>query len=347
MKRVFTFMLAVCLILCLCACQKDTEDHTDTPTTNSTDSTNVPSPSQPTESETDPTPTELETDPAPATVSVPRILTLTTTRYTAGSVSSENVSEFTYDGDIANLDTYSGDFLSAKNSYNYKTNTIITAASFSKDGKATYSEYDSYGTQISTKRYTNDVLTESTTTHATYVDGKLTERKTFYDNGRLMSHFTYEYDSNGNPTAYIEYSVYKEGVESGRDTFIYDDQGKKIEQISVSYSIDVTLHYYFTYDANGNEIEKVCYNNDVESSRWKTTYDAQERILEVTYYSKGELISRGTHLYDEQGYRIGYESHNANGDLVFKSTITYELIEVSQEDAENAILFYESMSKRT
>ena len=247
--------------------------------------------------------------------------------------------------------------------YDDKGNCLESNSSYTdEDGKtSTYKEvctYDGDGNQLTRKYYSNgELYSENTYTYT--ATGKVATETYIYSRG-YESHYSYTYDEHDNLLK-VEASSYVETYEN-----VYEN-GKLVE--AKGYE-DGELESYAKYDANGNVILKIYYDDGAEEDRYEYTYDENGKILKrvskwgdgtdtvtYTYNSNGKITeynysnsdgdsNRMTYSYDDNGNIVGVKLYE-DGKVCNEFTLTYKEVEVPEETAEKIEAIVEKLGKAT
>lgn len=120
---------------------------------------------------------------------------------------------------------------------------------------------------------------------------------TLCETGEEISRTTYSYDEDWNLTEEISY---QDSEESSRYTYSYDD-GKMTQSVySHPDGVPLPITASYSYDANGNPVEKVEFINGTENQHTTYTHDANGSTTEtVGRYSDGEQYTR--YSFDANG----------------------------------------------
>lgn len=160
------------------------------------------------------------------------------------------------------------------------------------------------------------------------VAGHLVEEKSFNRDGEQGEHNEYVYNDQGQLT---ETLIYYEGNElAERHAFTYGDDGKLLTE-KILYQESYADYVYFTYDSNGNLIERRHADEDGEvESQQKYVYDGPRLMQETSLGSEGEMLADIRYEYDENGrlvksYHKGREDHE-------EYSMVYEYDEAGNRD---------------
>lgn len=190
--------------------------------------------------------------------------------------------------------------------------------------------------------------------------GHLISEKSFNRDGELGEHNEYRYNEQGQV---IEERIYFEGEELAElHTFEYREDGKmSVEHIEYQDSYRDQIIY--SYDAGGNLTERRQVDEDGEVESCEAfVYEGEFLMKETVIGSEGEFVSESVHRYDEQknlvetllrgredhesgrlvyeyderGNRDCIERFNINGEIIARTTNTFDdkdnIIEIFEED---------------
>ena len=114
-----------------------------------------------------------------------------------------------------------------------------------------------------------------------------------------------------------------------KQVYSFDSNGNRvlIRSYDVHDSIDFPdFKSAYKYNARGNKIEEIIYNQDGTVS-WKTTYSYDNNGFATEAkrcHGNGDIEERYGYMYDAQGNKIGRISYNAKGETNCKSTYKYD-----------------------
>lgn len=190
--------------------------------------------------------------------------------------------------------------------------------------------------------------------------GHLISEQSFNRDGESGEHNEYLYDDQGRV---VEERIYFEDEElAERHTFEYREDGKmSVEHITYQDSYSDQILY--TYDSYGNLTERRQMDDEGEVESCETyVYEGELLIKETVIGSEGEFISEAVHAYDdrknlvetvmrgreehesirmvyeydEKGNRDCVERYNKDGQIVARTTNTFDekgnIIEIFEED---------------
>ncbi|MDE5866896.1 MAG: hypothetical protein K2H31_09910, partial [Lachnospiraceae bacterium] len=137
----------------------------------------------------------------------------------------------------------------------------------------------------------------------------------YYSDGSTSSSVS-ERDDNGNEKSYNSVYYYDNGEISSAEECRYDASGNKIEDKYISYDIDGSTlmfsHKTWAYDAAGNEIEYVKYdeNGDIEA-RAEREYDSNGKQIKAVDFDEDNIVKRREEIeYDAAGNEIKRENYS-------------------------------------
>lgn len=129
----------------------------------------------------------------------------------------------------------------------------------------------------------------------------------YFIDGDLKSFYDYAYGENGKPFEKVVHAV--GGAMMYKEEYEYDAAGNMIKLTKVMEDGTIDEEDFFTYDSNGNLIEKSY--PEYASGGWpgKTvyTYDGSGKILSEEAYEDGELMSKTFYTYDDKGRLSEYK----------------------------------------
>jgi hypothetical protein len=136
-------------------------------------------------------------------------------------------------------------------------------------------------------------------------------RGAYYEiDGERRSFYEYAYGENGKPFE----KVYHEagGAMIYKEEYEYYAAGNMIKLTQILEDGTIQEEDFFTYDSNGNLIEKSYPQYAPGGWTGKTlySYDSSGKILSEDKYEKGEPLSQTTYEYDDNGRLSEYKVHN-------------------------------------
>lgn len=147
------------------------------------------------------------------------------------------------------------------------------------------------GTNSTTNRYDDDgsILYESVRECDEYGNEKSYNSVYYYENGEISSAEEYQYDRNGNKIEdkYISYDIDGSTLMFSHKTWAYDAAGNEIEYVKYDENGDIEARAEREYDANGNQIKAVDFDED----------NIVKRREEIEYDAGGNEIKRELHVY--------------------------------------------------
>ena len=169
--------------------------------------------------------------------------------------------------------------------------------------------YDKYGNMLTYKHTSNGSGVFDQTIHYTYdTQNRLLSSETYNKNGKLTLKLFYTYE--GLKTT-ISGTRYRGNLQEPYNRyFIYDSQGKLLEDDSTIYS----------YDAAGNLIKT---ESTVSDSYVLYEYDTHGNLLTETHYEKGIEVRRYENTYDNRGNKIE-EDLREDGKHKYYRVYTYD-----------------------
>lgn len=146
----------------------------------------------------------------------------------------------------------------------------------------------------------------------------------------------HRYDANGNEIEYEYKACDSDGNISSfsHETWAYDADGNKIEYISYDEDGNISSKTVRKYDAFGNETEFANYNSDGECIK-KRIQDYDERgnlIREIWYDSNGRYDRKWEYDYDERGNKIKGTKTSYNEETELKASQTIEEYEYDENE---------------
>ncbi len=131
-------------------------------------------------------------------------------------------------------------------------------------------------------------------------DGKLIKEIQYDRDGKRIE-LLYSYDEKSN-SSNIRETEYHAGeiIFSGSTQYFYDDQNRKIKEISTYPKIKYITEYF--YDANGNMTVSACTDSFGDQEKHKYEYDAKGNVLQEKIYKPDENIHYTVcYAYNEAG----------------------------------------------
>jgi len=176
-------------------------------------------------------------------------------------------------------------------------------------------------------------------------NGNVLSEETFDQDGEIEHKLSYSYDGQGRMVE--EILIEEDDFVSEHRTMEYDEQGKLCrEQLHyLDESFDETT---FTYSDDGLLLSKRTTGSDGEAgNRIEFAYEGKFLVSEIEYDPEGDMISkklfgfeegklteesveskdeewRLIHEYDETGKRLSSKRYNSKGQLVERSTFSYD-----------------------
>ncbi|MCR4728931.1 MAG: FecR family protein [Lachnospiraceae bacterium] len=132
----------------------------------------------------------------------------------------------------------------------------------------------------------------------------------YFIDGDLKSFYDYAYGENGKPFEKVIHAV--GGAMMYKEEYEYDAAGNMIKLTKVMEDGTIEEEDFFTYDSNGNLIEKSYpqYAPGGWTGKIVYSYDSSGKILSEDKYEKGEPLSQTTYEYDDNGRLSEYKVHN-------------------------------------
>ncbi len=188
--------------------------------------------------------------------------------------------------------------------------------------------YDEKGKPFEIKSYKKDGSLNYLSTNSYNENGLLIDTTSRYADGRLLSKVEYIFDEKGNYIQCLQYHGADEKL-NRKTTFLYDDNGFKIEDISTDG--DGNLKHRNTYINNqkGHCVEMVMFNGDgsIKSShQFYDSYDSDgDSIYANNANQKGNIdLQDYTFEYDAHGNWIAKIKHYKNNVTnIYLREITY------------------------
>lgn len=214
------------------------------------------------------------------------------------------------------------------------------------DGASTASVY--YGESLMLELKWDEVgdICEATTVYSdgrayTYLyerdsDGRILSAKGTDDTGEGASRAEYTYNENGDILTEVYHSI--NGEMTVNTTYEYDDKGNPISR----KGIDIDETYFNTYDGAGNLIRK----ENEDGSRHEYTYDADGNMITRVYYNEDGMFSNTRHFtYYPTGELRTESYYYSDGDLNYIYTHNYTEIEMTEAQYRTAIQIAEIVAK--
>ena len=245
-----------------------------------------------------------------------------------------------------------------ENTYDEKGNCVERINTYKYDDTTVtvkrISTFDANGNELTEKVYENGEL--SYEYHYTYTaDGKLAKEAYINKDGNEESSTEKTYDEQGNVLSVkvdgmlsgsyetyentyengklVEVKIYDQWDLEGQQTGLvrYDAQGNIILRVGYENGEEWSRTEY-TYE-NGKLVKEVDYDDGKENYTAVYTYNADGKITEVSYtYTNGKTSSRA-YSYNQAGDLTGMKQHE-DGQMKGEYALTYETVTVSAETAE-------------
>lgn len=241
--------------------------------------------------------------------------------------------------------------------YDANGNRLERKSSYTDDegNAATYKEvctYDAKGNVLTEKEYHNGNLEYEYTYTYTATDKVSTET---YSRDEYESIDTYTYDEHDNVLSCKSTSKYGDGEAYTRET-TYENTYENGKLVEAKCYEEGVLEQYTKYDADGNEILNVYYDEDGEYSRYEQSYENGKIVKRVSkwgdntttynysYNANGKITEyssvdsdgskdRMVYNYDDSGLLTGVKMYD-DGEVRMEYTLTYKDVTVSKDVAE-------------
>lgn len=129
-----------------------------------------------------------------------------------------------------------------------------------------------------------------------------------------------EYDMNGRLQKIIAYL--REDESSEERNYIYDDQGRLIEEIYRNIADGLNQRYLFSYNEDGSVTETHYYADGFFDKTVK--FPHKDKIGRVDFYSDGETLAESeTYLYDAADNLILKELINGEKEVILRESYEY------------------------
>lgn len=129
---------------------------------------------------------------------------------------------------------------------------------------------------------------------------------------------TYEYDSSGNQTKKEEY--YDDGALSCVTEYVMGVPTRETHYLDGG---DVSDWIEYSYDSNGNPIEKIYYNKEGRATRKNTieyTYDTEGQMTsETSFTSDGDIAYKIEYIYDNIKEPLEVIKYNNEGEITMRA----------------------------
>jgi hypothetical protein len=171
-----------------------------------------------------------------------------------------------------------------------------------------------------------DEFSKDTSTICYYDSDGNRIKKIVYSNGSVLGKMTWLYNNSGNLVEFTGYT--DDNTVDDKHIYFYDDRDSLIRSViyeikdsSVSKRTNI-----FNYDKNGNEIQRIHYNNDGSVGERKTySYDDDNnKVQEVWYIGNDSIKIKISLRYDNKGNNIEKCYINANGSIRARLTYCYD-----------------------
>ena len=167
--------------------------------------------------------------------------------------------------------------------------------------------YDEKGNEIKRVSYSTNAPDIKNTIERIFDENgnvvKTTESK---DNGRYVYITTQTYDERGNILTNFKVGENSE-VETDRvHSYVYDDDGKIIEETTGTRGAESGNRYVYEYDERGNNVKRELYFGDELDSTIIRSYDDDDNVIKmvIDYAKEGKVSSVYEYEYDECGNLI-------------------------------------------
>lgn len=186
-------------------------------------------------------------------------------------------------------------------------------------------KYNKKGHFIELTYYNSEGRIRDTKTYKYNENGKKTEEKHFEPNekGTLQLKLTFELTYDKKRNLIREFRYYPNGFIFYEQNYKYDTNNNLIEHID-----HFKDKYFFKYDLNGKEIEKIWYRHMLDDKLLKTFTtkynEIGKQIENATHNSEGILILKETYKYDENGNKTCYLKFEPDRGVDFKILYKYD-----------------------
>ena len=159
---------------------------------------------------------------------------------------------------------------------------------------------------------------EENTTKTNVIATKTNDLKEMGFNGDIETIKWTDYELN------LEWG--EEQIGEIRDVYItqFNNDGNKIEENIYDKGVDLKIKYKWTYDENGNLLEKNTYWSGDLYSKTKYTYDENGNLSEENLYGTSGNVWKTKYTYDEKGNKIETKEYGYDGDLDWIYKYTYD-----------------------
>ena len=152
-------------------------------------------------------------------------------------------------------------------------------------------------------------------------DGHTIEAASYGRDNSIQYLMKYRYDEEGRRIEWID----KSGV---RGEFEYDERGNLISHSYYNDKGERQCQDLYRYDARGNRIEEIAkvMPDGSYSSKYCTTYDGKDRVVERSlYYGSGETLARiERYSYDEADRAVVREVYQPDGSISARIDSRYD-----------------------
>ena len=204
----------------------------------------------------------------------------------------------------------------------YKNDLFPTQPDPGKTGANGYkystTEYDRNGNVVLELKFNPDHELEDKYENKYNDDGFLIEEKHYLSYREIAEHKTYELDKDGKiQKAFKHYS------DGSKDTinYTYDSNGNLVEKITIDSYDEVEAKDVFEYDG-GNLVKKESYEYDELIAKNTFVYDPDGNLVEETSWTEDDSTRR-KNIYDENGNLEKVLFYNKKDELVAKTIYTY------------------------
>lgn len=250
------------------------------------------------------------------------------------------VEEIDYNGNVRSssdykYDAYGNDIGDDECEYDSNKNIIKRTSRYADTGSVNTVidyEYDANGNVVKEKIYTYAKDYKEGSSKPVYpnvaeykynADGKLTEKRTYLDDGKITDWYktVYKYNSDGRLTEQIKYNCYTDAeFENERATCEYDADGNFTRVVVYEYESkyvgedqdekvrveEIKLEYVYSYDGNGNLTKFVLYEGEeadgdsteiqIEYSEQTVSSPADEDVIKANQKKITDAFTSPTYL---------------------------------------------------
>ncbi len=182
--------------------------------------------------------------------------------------------------------------------------------------------FDRQGNVIERTLYKADGSVEHQSSHSYNADGLISGWKEYYGKGvanakglNKRAVFTYH------AKKLIKVVVYRENAIAHKSTYVYDNRGNKINEITSGPDAIFTGRSY-KYDSAGNLIEESSTGKSY-STKIERTFDKMHNVIKESYFDNGLLRFTYNRTY-AKGKLVKVEASNSNGEVTSTTLNSYD-----------------------